>query len=111
MALKSSLFINLLFSHREGKYLSNNSEWETCKAPENIVQFHIGMFATLLLLGCLEVILCAIQMINGLFGCLCGTCTKKEVCWSTLSVHYAVRATLLKKKKLILHSGFLFQVV
>lgn len=79
-----------------------------CEAPDNIVQYHLGMFATLLALGCLEVILCAIQMVNGLMGCLCGTCNEKGVCWSTLSVDYAVRATLLKKNP-ILNSGFSFQ--
>lgn len=72
--------------------------WAWCIAPDNIVQFHIGMFAALLVLSCLEVILCAIQTVNGFFGCLCGTRTGKTVCWSTLLVHYAVRATLFKKK-------------
>lgn len=43
------------------------------------MEFHIGLFATLLAAGCLEVILCGIQMINGLFGCLCGTCMDKGV--------------------------------
>lgn len=50
-----------------------------CTEPENIVQFHIGLFATLVATSCLQVILCAIQMINGLFGCLCGTCINKGV--------------------------------
>ncbi|KAF3840714.1 hypothetical protein F7725_006576 [Dissostichus mawsoni] len=45
--------------------------------PKNIVQFNIGLFATLLATSGLQLILCAIQMINGLFGCLCGTCGDK----------------------------------
>lgn len=98
------------FLHRDGSYLTKDSLWKDCIEPDNIVQFHIGMFATLLVIGGLEIILCAIQMVNGLVGCLCGTCGGKEVCWSTLSVHYAVRATLLKKN-LILNSGFSFQAV
>lgn len=64
--------------HSEGKYLSNDNLWPLCIAPEKIVEFHIGLFATLLAAGCLEVILCGIQMINGLFGCLCGTCMDKD---------------------------------
>lgn len=98
------------FLHRDVDYLTNDAIWNFCTEPKNIVQFHIGMFATLLVIGGLEIILCAIQMVNGFVGCLCGTCGGKEVCWSTLSVHYAVRATLLKKN-LILNSGFSFQTV
>lgn len=71
------------FLLRKGEYLSDSSSWKLCTAPANVVEFHIGMFATLLALSCLEIILCAIQMVNGLVGCLCGTCAKKTVRWST----------------------------
>lgn len=63
--------------HSEGKYLTDDSI--SCLQPKNIVQFHIGLFATLLATSCLQVVLCGIQMINGLFGCLCGTCMDKGV--------------------------------
>lgn len=105
--LKASLFTNSLFLHRESNYLTDDTMWAMCTAPNNIVQFHIGLFATLLAVSGLEVILCAIQMINGLFGCLCGTCTDKGVCWSKLRVRY-VRATFVKKK-LVLNPCFCFQ--
>ncbi|TWW74845.1 L6 family member 1 [Takifugu flavidus] len=72
------------FKEVSTNYLSDSSMWTSCTAPDNIVPFHIGLFATLLAVSCLEVVLCAIQMINGLFGCLCGTCTEKGVCWSKL---------------------------
>lgn len=65
--------------HSEGKYLTDDIVRKQCWQPNNIVQFHIGLFATLLATSCLQVILCGIQMINGLFGCLCGTCMDKEV--------------------------------
>lgn len=90
IASRSSLFINNLCLHSNGEYLKDSSSWNLCTAPDNIVQFHVGMFATLLALSCLEIILCAIQMVNGLVGCLCGTCAKKTVRWSTLSVQFAV---------------------
>lgn len=58
-------------------YLKNDKLWSLCTEPKNIVQFNLGLFGTLLATSCLQVILCAIQMINGLFGCLCGTCNKE----------------------------------
>lgn len=65
--------------HRDSSYLSDHTLWGTCTEPKDIVQFHIGLFSTLLATSCLQVVLCAIQMINGLFGCLCGTCMEKGV--------------------------------
>lgn len=65
------------FEGREPSYLTDSSKWWMCPEPENIVQFNIGLFSTLLVTSGLQLILCAIQMINGLFGCLCGTCNKK----------------------------------
>lgn len=67
------------FKGGDRNYLTDKTWWGVCTAPDNIVEFHIGLFATLLAAGCLELILCAIQMINGLFGCLCGTCNKGVV--------------------------------
>ncbi|KAJ4930347.1 hypothetical protein JOQ06_019351 [Pogonophryne albipinna] len=60
-------------------YLTDSTWWGTCTEPKDIVQFNIGLFATLLATSGLQLILCAIQMINGLFGCLCGTCGDKGV--------------------------------
>lgn len=71
--------MKLLFLHSDPSYLTDNRLWGICSEPENIVQFHIGLFATLLATSILQVILCGFQMINGLFGCLCGTCTNNGV--------------------------------
>ncbi|KAM6907806.1 transmembrane 4 L6 family member 4-like [Xenentodon cancila] len=65
------------FKDRDESYLTDGSMWTDCSEPKDIVPFHIGLFSTLLVTSCLQLILCATQMINGLFGCLCGTCTKK----------------------------------
>ncbi|KAG7223238.1 hypothetical protein INR49_015594 [Caranx melampygus] len=65
------------FKNSDRSYLNDDKWWSVCTEPKDIVPFHIGLFATLLATSALQLILCAIQMINGLFGCLCGTCTDK----------------------------------
>ncbi|XP_010897478.1 transmembrane 4 L6 family member 5 [Esox lucius] len=66
------------FLNNNGSYLGNSDLWKTCLEPEDVVQFNLGLFATLVVAASLELVLCAIQMVNGLFGCLCGTCGGKE---------------------------------
>ncbi|XP_047235867.1 transmembrane 4 L6 family member 4 [Girardinichthys multiradiatus] len=66
------------FQDSNPSYLGDSSIWWRCQEPENIVQFNIGLFSTLLVTSGLQLILCATQMINGLVGCLCGTCNKKD---------------------------------
>ncbi|XP_030010764.1 transmembrane 4 L6 family member 1 [Sphaeramia orbicularis] len=65
------------FKNSDPSYLTDSTWWGQCTEPKDVVQFNIGLFSTLLAASCLELVLCAIQMINGLFGCLCGTCTNK----------------------------------
>nr|XP_015816402.2 transmembrane 4 L6 family member 5 [Nothobranchius furzeri]XP_015816403.2 transmembrane 4 L6 family member 5 [Nothobranchius furzeri] len=67
------------FKDSDTGYLTDKSKWWMCTAPKDILPFHIGLFSTLLATSSLQAILCAAQMINGLFGCLCGTCIKKDV--------------------------------
>ncbi|XP_041808155.1 transmembrane 4 L6 family member 1 [Chelmon rostratus] len=74
---KIGVFWETPFKTMEQNYLTDDKWWKLCTEPENIVQFNIGLFATLLATSSLQIILCAIQMINGLFGCLCGTCIDK----------------------------------
>jgi len=62
-------------------YIGNSDIWDTCEKPENVVEFNISLFVTLLVAACLELLLCGFQVLNGLFGCICGTCNhKEEVC-------------------------------
>ncbi|XP_028653795.1 transmembrane 4 L6 family member 5-like isoform X2 [Erpetoichthys calabaricus] len=58
-------------------YLFDKNLWSECIKPKDVVEFNVILFSILLVLGVLETLLCAFQMINGLFGCLCGTCGKK----------------------------------
>ncbi|XP_026209044.1 L6_membrane domain-containing protein [Anabas testudineus] len=66
------------FANSSGSYLNNKDVWKWCILPENVVEFNLGLFSTLLVAAAVELILCLIQMINGLFGCICGTCSGKE---------------------------------
>ncbi|XP_029457570.1 transmembrane 4 L6 family member 1-like [Rhinatrema bivittatum] len=59
-------------------YLFNQTSWSICKEPENVVIWNIVLFSILLGIGIVEATLCLIQVINGLFGCLCGTCMRKR---------------------------------
>ncbi|XP_030636673.1 transmembrane 4 L6 family member 5 [Chanos chanos] len=65
------------FLNDSGSYLSDRESWAVCTEPKDVVEFNLGLFATLLLVACVELLLCGFQMVNGLFGCLCGTCNEK----------------------------------
>ncbi|XP_065106527.1 transmembrane 4 L6 family member 1 [Paramisgurnus dabryanus] len=66
------------FKNQSESYLKDSNLWGLCTEPKNVVEFNVGLFSTLLVASGLQFILCAIQMINGLFGCLCGTCRDKD---------------------------------
>ncbi|CAL8267794.1 unnamed protein product [Merluccius merluccius] len=70
---------NNLISENDGSYLTDHSRWSLCTAPDNVVAFNVGLFSTLLATSSIQVVLCGFQMVNGLFGCLCGTCAQKGV--------------------------------
>lgn len=57
-----------------GSYLVNQDLWSECTYPENIVMWHVVLFSILLSMGALQMVLCGIQAINGLIGCICGDC-------------------------------------
>uniref|UniRef100_H2ZSQ4 Transmembrane 4 L six family member 21a n=1 Tax=Latimeria chalumnae TaxID=7897 RepID=H2ZSQ4_LATCH len=58
-------------------YLFQKELWDHCVEPKNVVEFNVILFAIILAASGIEIILCAIQAINGFFGCLCGTCMNK----------------------------------
>uniref|UniRef100_A0A8C5MR07 T4S1 n=1 Tax=Leptobrachium leishanense TaxID=445787 RepID=A0A8C5MR07_9ANUR len=59
-------------------YLFNKEMWETCETPKDIVVYNISLFAILLVASGTELVLCTVQVVNGLFGCICGTCRGKK---------------------------------
>ncbi|KAM4675866.1 transmembrane 4 L6 family member 1-like [Discoglossus pictus] len=59
-------------------YLFNKDRWSECIEPVGVVEFNIILFSILLAAGGIEMILCFIQMLNGLFGCICGTGQKEK---------------------------------
>lgn len=61
-----------------GSYLTDQTLWTTCDSPENIVMWHIVLFSILLAIGALQIVLCAIQVINGCLGCICGDCRESK---------------------------------
>ncbi|NP_001091341.1 transmembrane 4 L six family member 5 L homeolog [Xenopus laevis] len=65
------------FKGQTESYLFNKTSWDDCEEPKKIVLWNIVLFSMLLGFGALEFVLCAIQIVNGLMGVLCGDCRKK----------------------------------
>ncbi|ETE63375.1 Transmembrane 4 L6 family member 19, partial [Ophiophagus hannah] len=60
-------------------YLYDPSLWNSvCIKPQNIVGWNVYFFSSLLVISTVEMILAALQIINGCFGCVCGLCEQKK---------------------------------
>lgn len=57
-----------------GDYLSNKTAWKVCLEPAGVVSWHLSLFSVLLVMGLIQMALCAVQVVNGLLGALCGDC-------------------------------------
>ncbi|XP_068174667.1 transmembrane 4 L6 family member 4 isoform X1 [Antennarius striatus] len=57
-----------------GDYLSNTEDWTKCIDPKDVVSWHLSLFSVLLVMGLVQMALCAVQVLNGLLGALCGDC-------------------------------------
>lgn len=57
-----------------GDYLKDKTFWTKCVAPTGVVDWHLSLFSVLLVMGLVQVALCAVQVVNGLLGALCGDC-------------------------------------
>ncbi|XP_040272205.1 transmembrane 4 L6 family member 4-like [Bufo bufo] len=62
----------------EENYLFHQELWNKCIFPKDVVLFNIVLFSIVIVSSGISLILCTVQVINGLFGCLCGTCRKNE---------------------------------
>ncbi|XP_058700484.1 transmembrane 4 L6 family member 4 [Poecile atricapillus] len=62
------------YPFQDGNYLADHELWNLCQSPDNIVPWHLTLFSLLLVMSGIQGLLCGIQMVNGLFGTLCGDC-------------------------------------
>ncbi|XP_058517147.1 transmembrane 4 L6 family member 4 [Ochotona princeps] len=62
------------YPFENGNYLGNHSIWSQCREPRDIVPWNLTLFSILLVVGIVQMCLCAIQVVNGLLGTLCGDC-------------------------------------
>ncbi|XP_026237679.2 transmembrane 4 L6 family member 5 [Urocitellus parryii] len=70
------------FRETEGAYLFNRTQWYLCEEPPNVVLWNLSLFSLLVVVSCLEIVLCGIQLVNATVGVICGDCRKKvgQVC-------------------------------
>ncbi|KAH0626023.1 hypothetical protein JD844_000720 [Phrynosoma platyrhinos] len=71
------------FEHSEeplstDSYLFNTALWDICLDPPRVVRFNVILFSLILGAGLAELGLCLVQIFNGLFGCVCGTCREEK---------------------------------
>lgn len=55
-------------------YLNDQALWSKCVEPQDVVPWNLTLFSILLVIGGIQMVLCAIQVVNGLLGTLCGDC-------------------------------------
>lgn len=73
-----SSVLSVLSCISKGSYLTNQTMWTECEQPENIVMWNVVLFSMLLSMGVLQLVVCAIQVINGCMGCICGDCRESK---------------------------------
>ncbi|XP_061447061.1 transmembrane 4 L6 family member 5 isoform X2 [Rhineura floridana] len=66
------------FKNLSENYLGNRALWEECVKPPNVVLWNVVLFSIQLGLGLLELVLCSVQVVNGLLGTVCGDCRRAE---------------------------------
>ncbi|XP_067851107.1 transmembrane 4 L6 family member 18 [Heptranchias perlo] len=62
------------FNNTNGRYLTNYTTWSQCIEPYHVVTWNVTLFSILLGLSGIEIILCFLQLINGLIGGIFGNC-------------------------------------
>uniref|UniRef100_A0A4W3IQE4 Uncharacterized protein n=1 Tax=Callorhinchus milii TaxID=7868 RepID=A0A4W3IQE4_CALMI len=64
------LSISFLFVCSTENYLYHHSLWRVCEHPRDIVLWNVVLFSILMGTSAIETILCSLQMMNGLLGCI-----------------------------------------
>lgn len=62
------------YPFKDGDYLGDTQLWKICLEPKSIVPWNLTLFSILLVIGIVQMFLCAVQVVNGLLGTLCGDC-------------------------------------
>lgn len=62
------------YPFHNGDYLNDEALWSKCQEPENVVSWNLTLFSILLIIAVFQMLLCTIQVVNGLLGTLCGDC-------------------------------------
>nr|XP_056719539.1 transmembrane 4 L6 family member 5-like [Euleptes europaea] len=62
----------------DDSYLFHRDLWDICQVPEGVTEFNVILFSLVLGSSVAELVLCGIQVLNGLLGCLCGTCSQEK---------------------------------
>ncbi|KAF7243173.1 Transmembrane 4 L6 family member 4 [Varanus komodoensis] len=62
------------YPFQDGDYLTDKELWSKCQSPESIVPWNLTLFSLLLVMSGAQMVLCAIQAVNGLLGTICGDC-------------------------------------
>ncbi|KAG8537219.1 hypothetical protein GDO81_024892 [Engystomops pustulosus] len=70
-------FYTNLTEFDDKNYLFEKELWKQCVSPKDVVVFNITLFSMILASSGISLILCTIQVVNGLIGTICGTCGKK----------------------------------
>ncbi|XP_043451094.1 transmembrane 4 L6 family member 4 isoform X2 [Prionailurus viverrinus] len=68
------------YPFHDGDYLNDEALWSKCRQPADVVPWHLTLFSILLVIGGVQMLLCAIQVVNGLLGTLCGDCQCCSCC-------------------------------
>ncbi|XP_069623479.1 transmembrane 4 L6 family member 5-like [Ranitomeya imitator] len=71
-------FYTELENFSKDNYLFNQDLWDICLNPKDVVVFNVILFSMVIASTAISLILCGVQMINGLSGCLFGTCRNKD---------------------------------
>ncbi|XP_015270352.1 PREDICTED: transmembrane 4 L6 family member 5-like isoform X1 [Gekko japonicus] len=59
-------------------YLFDRGLWDVCRVPAGVTEFNVILFSLIVAASVVELAICGVQVLNGLFGCLCGTCNKEK---------------------------------
>lgn len=62
------------YPFHDGDYLNDKALWSKCREPKNVVSWNLTLFSILLIIAVFQMLLCTIQVVNGLLGTLCGDC-------------------------------------